>query len=215
MLARCLVLGLLVISGGALGETPEVAVSFLVDPDRPMAYVSVDHIGLGEKSEEDGQQHRLVWLRFHNNCKLPINLVVNGEGGEDKLSKISIHYQLRAEKEGLRIISNIAQERKDELKRKRVMATMPHDLMPDVGSPYTVEAGANVLFSLRANRFSEYWSIRIPFTFYFPPGRGLRDDDVQGYVEMAVTFDLYALSRAMRDEIAADQESGNAKSGSK
>jgi hypothetical protein len=41
-----------------------------------MAYLSVDHVGFG--AAERGVRKERVWLRFKNNCRLPISLHANG-----------------------------------------------------------------------------------------------------------------------------------------
>jgi hypothetical protein len=45
--------------------------NFLIEPNRPLVYVHVDHVGLGAP-EEDGKRHERIWLELHNNCLLPI-----------------------------------------------------------------------------------------------------------------------------------------------
>ena len=66
--------------------------SFLVEPNRPMVYLTVDHVGFG--GFEGGVRKRRVWLRFQNNCHLPIDLHVSGAPTDAPDDRLTVMYEL-------------------------------------------------------------------------------------------------------------------------
>ena len=51
--------------------------SFVRDANRPFVYLAFDHIGKGVQRNQDEPSIR-IWLRFVNNCNVPIVLHASG-----------------------------------------------------------------------------------------------------------------------------------------
>ena len=63
--------------------------NFLIEPNRPLVYLHVDHVGLGTP-EEDGKRHERIWLELHNNCLLPISVRTSGAPSGDRADAIGV-----------------------------------------------------------------------------------------------------------------------------
>ena len=63
--------------------------NFLIEPNRPLVYVHVDHVGLGAP-EEDGKRRERIWLELHNNCLLPISVRTYGAPSGDVADAVGV-----------------------------------------------------------------------------------------------------------------------------
>jgi hypothetical protein len=170
--------------------------SFLIEPNRPMAYLSVDHVGFG--AAEGGVRKERVWLRFKNNCRLPIDLHANGAPTDAPFDDMTVMYELiRPTMRGI-----LVTEDGPHPKAKRV--TPPPDTMSEVGSSVTVLSGESALFSVPSAHFSKDWEMHIPFKFRLPPGKGPRDDNAWGgEPEMFLTYTFWDLRPSVQRALTA------------
>jgi hypothetical protein len=160
--------------------------SFLIEPNRPMAYLSVDHVGFG--AAEGGVRKQRVWLRFKNNCRLPISLRANGAPTDAPDDDMTLMYELVQPT----IRGVVITEGTSHPESKRV--TPPPDTMSEVGSSVTVLPGESALFSVPRTHFGKDWEMRIPFQFRLPPGKGPRDENASGgEPEMFLTYCFWDL----------------------
>ena len=125
--------------------------SFLIEPSRPMVYLSVDHVGFG--AAEGGVRKERVWLRFKNNCRLPIDVHANGAPTDAPDDGMTVTYELvRPITRGVEVGEGVSHP-----KAKRV--TPPPDTMSEVGSFATVLPGEGVVFSVPKAHFSRDWEM--------------------------------------------------------
>jgi hypothetical protein len=192
--ARWLLLCLTLLSLSAHGQSIQPG-SFLVEPTRPMVYLSVDHVGFG--LPEGGSRKQRVWLRFQNNCGLPIDLQVNGAPADTPDDRLTVMYELAVPtSRGVEVTEG---ERPPE--RKRVIP--PPDTMSEVGSIHTVLPGEGVLFSVPATHFSKEWEIHIPFRFRLPRGKGFRDENAWGGdPEMFLAYTFWDLPPSVQKDLS-------------
>jgi hypothetical protein len=156
--------------------------NFLIEPNRPLVYVHVDHVGLGAP-EEDGKRRERIWLELHNNCLLPIWVRTYGAPSGDAADAVGVMDIL--------VPADFppAKEKEDP-----GLKNMPSSTWFDVGSRATIATGKSLLFSLPADHFSKRWEIHIPYEFDLPPGKGPRDDAVWGgQTEMFLSYSFYDL----------------------
>lgn len=187
------VIPLLFLSTFARAQENAAREHFLIHPDRPFAYLHLNHIGLGSP-EEDGKPHERVWLELHNNCALPIKLVVNGSPAGDSADSVSVMDRL-VRRFQYRVLSA-------EEDAALGPSNMPRDTSFDVGSGYIVEPGAYLLFSLPASHFSRRWDIQIHFRFDLPTRDVMRDSDVWGgQTSMYLSYSLYDLPEPTQTEL--------------
>jgi hypothetical protein len=156
--------------------------NFLIEPNRPLVYVHVDHVGLGAP-EEDGKRHERIWLELHNNCLLPIWVRTYGAPSGDSADAVGVMDIL--------VPADLPPAKeKEDLGSKN----MPSSTWFDVGSRDTIATGKSLLFSLPADHFSKRWDIHIPYEFDLPPGKGPRDDVAWGgQTEMFLSYSFYDL----------------------
>jgi hypothetical protein len=156
--------------------------NFLIEANRPMVYLHVDHVGLGAR-EEDGKRHDRILLELHNNSLLPISVRTSGAPAGDS-----------ADATGVMDILVPADFPPAEEKEGLGSKNMPSSTWFDVGSRATIATGKSLLFSLPADHFSKRWDIHIPFKFDLPPGKGPRDDAAWGgTTEMFLSYSFYDL----------------------
>ena len=151
-----------------------------------MVYLSVDHVGFG--AAEGGVRKERVWLRFKNNCRLPIDVHANGAPTDAPDDGMTVTYELvRPITRGVEVGEGVSHP-----KAKRV--TPPPDTMSEVGSFATVLPGEGVVFSVPKAHFSRDWEMHFPFRFHLPSGKGLRDENAWGgEPEMFLTYTFWDL----------------------
>ena len=175
-------------------QTGPSARPFLIEPNRPLAYLHLDHIGLGAP-EEDGKRHERVWVELHNNCRQSITVNTSGAPTGDTADATGVMDEL------IRTPSFGKLAEADD--KKLGPKEMPHDTSFDVGSLTTIKPGKILLFSLPANHFSKRWEIRIRFSFDLPPGKGPRDEnDWGGQVQMFLSYSFYDLPPSAQRELS-------------
>jgi hypothetical protein len=170
--------------------------SFLIEPNRPLAYLSVDHVGFGAAKGEVRRER--VWLRFKNNCRLPIVLHANGAPTDAPDDDMTVMYELvRPTMRGVVVTLGGSHP-----KAKGVIP--PPDTMSEVGSSVTVLPGESALFSVPTAHFSKEWEMHIPFLFRLPPGKEPRDENAWGgEPEMFLTYTFWDLPPSVQRGLSA------------
>jgi hypothetical protein len=171
--------------------------NFLIEPNRPMVYLRVDHVGLGAQ-EKDGKSHERVWLELHNNSLLPISVRTSGAPlGDSKGSTGVMVILVPADYPmGITVSTDHPPVNGNEDSSPK---DMPSSSWFEVGSIATITSGKSLLFSLPADHFSKRWHIHIPFEFALPPGKGPRDDAAWGgTTEMFLSYSFHDLPESVR-----------------
>jgi hypothetical protein len=155
--------------------------SFLVDASKPYVYLEFDHIGPRVPRNED-EPKTGIWLRLHNNCKVPIIVRTFGVPPGSPAGEVGVLDNVVAnpkEVTGDGVVTYGSPPMTDprpplllggqgEAKREvvpAVTATMPHGYMFSASSFVTIAPDRNVYFSLPSNQVSNEWHVEIPFRF--------------------------------------------------
>jgi hypothetical protein len=176
---RSFVLSLLILtlcSASTLLRAQVTAKGFLIDPNRPYVYLKFDHIGPGVSIREDEPRAR-IWLRFTNNCSLPIFVRMFGSriGSEEWVEDRIVANEPPM---GVGMLSDGTITPK--IWKKATPDELPRDYSSEVGGLHSIAPGEALLFSLPINHVSERWHFEIPFEFGLPKGRVPRDPNVGG-----------------------------------
>jgi hypothetical protein len=161
-----------------------------------MTYLVVDHVGTGTPQ---GGDHLRVWLQFQNNCRVPIELHVNGAPLDAPEDKVTVMYAIvEPVDRGVRVIADT------DPTNEPAKSGLPRGTMSEVGSPFTVLPGKAVLFSIPIEEFSTHWEFHIPFWFQLPRGNKLRDENAWGgEPEMFLTYSFWDLPPKVQKELKA------------
>ena len=196
-----------VLCGSSGAQDAEMRNRFLLNVDRPFAYIKFDHIGPSTCREESESAPR-IWLRLTNNCRIPITVDANGVCDGSPKDEVGVNYEVVrdhpvpggfAEAAPLHEIeSKPKQDRREaNLKAEQV----PPGTMSDVCSLVTVDPEQGILFSVPANTLSRKWHIEIPFKFDLPRGKGPRDPKNGGEPQMFILYDLWDLPPIARQQL--------------
>jgi hypothetical protein len=176
---------------------------FVIDTNRPYAYLKFDHIGKGIQREESEPTSR-IWLRLTNNCRLPIAIRTfgvpddspkNEQGVMDIIVAIEPH-RVEIVRDGAVFVK----ARPDEL---------PHDYWFEVGTSQIVPPRAALLFSVPINHVGPRWSFEIPFDFEVAKGKVPRDPSVGGFPKMVFHYAMYDLPPEAQREVERWYNIGN------
>jgi hypothetical protein len=195
-------LGLVCVAAGLGGirlqaQSAPKSPNFLLEPNRPMVYLHVDHVGAGSP-EEDGKTHLRVWVALQNNCTLPIRIRTYGAPAGDSSDSVGVMDVIVPRK----IFKLLTPEQEKKLGPKR---PMPFGTWYDVGSTDVIQPGERLYFSLPREHFSKRWDIHIPFSFDLPPGKGPRDDTAWGgYTEMFLSYSFEDLPESVQKTLGLD-----------
>ena len=164
-----------------------------------MAYLSVDHVGFG--GAEGRIRKERVWLRFKNNCRLPISLHANGAPTDAPDDDMTVMYELI--RPMMRRVVITAGRSHPEAKR----VTPPPDTMSEVGSSVMVLPGESALFSVPRTHCSKDWEMHIPFQFRLPPGKGPWHDNAWGAEsEMFLAYTFWYLPPSVQRASSASKK---------
>jgi len=170
--------------------------SFVIDANRPYAYVKFDHIGKGVKRSDEEPDLR-IWLRLTNNCRLPI--MVNTTGVPEGVLKDETGVMdiiVADEPPRGPVITGIRADGTLVGPKPFVKATpdeLPHDYWYEVGSRQAIASGTDLLFSVPINHIGPRWSFEIPFEFDVVNGKFPRDPNVNGFPRMVFPYSMYDL----------------------
>jgi len=82
-----------VVSMTLLAQSTKTDKGFLIDVNLPFVYVKFDHIGPGAPRSADEPNSR-IWLRFTNNCRIPILVRANGVPDESPKGEVGLEWEV-------------------------------------------------------------------------------------------------------------------------
>jgi hypothetical protein len=194
--------------------------NFVIDTNRAFVYLRFDHVGKGPK-RWDAEPELRIWLRFVNNCNVPIELSTYGtpEGGpteevgvmdevvENPRPRIEITSGPPIETTSVDSAVPGSQppsgqaEPNTRPEAANEPEEMPTDYWFELGSWMTVQPGKEVLFSIPVNHLGKKWHVEIPFEFKDAGGKFPRDPMNGGQPQMRLLYSLYDLPDQARAEI--------------
>ncbi len=146
--------------------------SFVLNESKPYAYITFDHVGkrkpLGKGETEQG-----LWLRFVNNCRVPL-VIATFEPGTGDAGVGVFHDVVPYEAGVVRGIPGPQREApSNETRQEPSIQVMNHPggYSGEVSSTTTVGPGESVLFSVPSNHVSPNWYLRVRFTLAVSPTR--------------------------------------------
>jgi hypothetical protein len=177
---------------------------FVIDTNRPYAYVKFDHIGKGVKRSDEEPDLR-IWLRLTNNCRLPITVrtfEVPDGGLEDEQGVMDMIVAIEPPRGpvfiGTRADGTVMGP---EPFVKATPDELPHDYWFEVGSAQAIEPGTDLLFSVPINHVGPRWSFEIPFEFEGVNGKYPRDPTVSGFPRIVFPYSMYDLPPDAKREV--------------
>jgi hypothetical protein len=167
---------------------------FLIDPDRPMTYLAVDHVGTATPRPGG---HLRIWLQFHNNCNIPIELHAHGAPLEAPEDELTLMYEIvQPVNRGVKVFTD--SDPADVLAKSEP----PPGTMSEVGSSFAVLPGKAVLFSVPIEEFSTHWEFHIPFRLQLPRGNKPRDENAWGgEPEMFLEYSFWDLPAGTQKQL--------------
>jgi hypothetical protein len=191
---------------------------FVIDTNREFVYLKFDHMGRGLRRREAEPEVRL-WLRFVNNCNVPVNLHTFGVPEGSPRYEVGVMDEVVEDRPDLQVISDddepppinwsaLESNSRSEQPAPAVkqQANNQSERIPDgywfeVGSFMTVRPGEEVLFSIPIDQLTRKWHVQIPFEFEVPKAKVPRDPKVGGEPEMYLSYSLYDLPDEVREKI--------------
>ncbi len=192
--------------------------NFVIDTNREFVYLKLDHTGKGIQRSEDEPEMRL-WLRFVNNCNVPIELRTFGVPEGSPPGEFGVMDEVVRDTPLRFVISdgdapatiNWPALESDSPSSHPEPATSsqtskepgepPADYWFELGFLTTVLPGREILFSIPINQIGKRWHIQIPFEFKVPEGKVPRDPKIGGLPEMYLTYSLYDLPHDVQAKI--------------
>ena len=190
---------------------------FVIDASRPFVYVKFDHIGPGIPRTGDEPATR-IWLRFVNNCRVPVVVRANGVPDQSPKEEVGLEYDVVGNRPTYPMVSfSMRVDTRPRLPTKIEPATkavpkeseqdtpqIPQGYMEEVSSTAVIDSGEEILFSMPVNHLSKRWHVEIPFEFEVPRGKGPHDDRTGGIPIMVVEYTLYDLPPNSQAEIPTE-----------
>jgi len=201
-------------------QKPQSSSKFVIDTNREFVYLKFDHLGKGIK-RWDSEPEMRIWLRFVNNCNVPIMLRAYSAPEGSPREEIGVMDQVvkdpppfmqvvtdEEDVPGPKVWTSlepadlpaqappVAKPRSSD-----EPATPPPDYWFELGSQLTVRPGKEVLFSIPVNQLGKKWHVEIPFEFEVPEGKIPRDPNIGGQPEMHLYYSIYDLPDQARAEI--------------
>lgn len=137
---------------------------FVLDQAKPYVYIAFDHAGkrkpLGRGESKEG-----FWLKFVNNCRVPVTIGTFGTGSDDPGVGV-FDEVVPIQTGGSGGIPEAPESGRPGPSRKP-----PEGYYAEVGSAMTVAPGESVLFSVPSNHLSPGWHLRVRFTLAVSPSK--------------------------------------------
>ena len=164
--------------------------NFIIDVNRPFAYIIFDHLGSGIPMNDKESSSRL-FLKLVNNTTLPIDVIRVGGPTSTSTKDYRIEDRVVADHPGsfAETEQSIAENKICEIQ----MRSIPDGYGFEVGSPITVAPGKDILFSVPSNHLSRCWHMEIPFKFKLPVGNVPRPENVGGQPLMHIYYTWWDL----------------------
>ncbi len=211
---------LAIIVGGAIApsfpQQPKSSSKFVIDPNREFVYLKFDHMGRGIK-RWDFEPEMRIWLRFVNNCNVPINLRTYGEPDQSPAEEVGVMDQVVEDPPPfMQVVTDedapapkvwTSLDPADLPAQPSPVSKSQADIKPatpppgywfELGSQLTVRPGKEVLFSIPVNQLGKKWHVEIPFEFQVPEGKIPRDPSIGGLPVMHLEYSRYDLPGAAR-----------------
>ena len=162
MRCRCLAVATAVLCGVALApaqtspNSKPQRTAFAIDREKPFAYIEFIKKDRRKKvvpSEPDTG----LWLRFVNNCHVPIGIETVGNGDDVRV----LHEVVYIEEIGLIAVM----DGKRVSPEKTPRSEMPKGYSSDVPDLRVIQPGDDFRFSIPANHVSKDWYILVRFEF--------------------------------------------------
>jgi hypothetical protein len=183
---------------------------FVIDPNRPFAYIKFDHIGSGLQRWESEPISR-IWFRLTNNCMLPITINTYGvPDGSPKDEQGIMDMVVAIEPD--RVMLSLGRRDGTVVPKPFVKARpeeLPHDYWLEVGSFQSIPPGKALLFSVPINHVGPQWYFEIPFHFEIANGRFPRDPSVGGFPAMKFHYVMNDLPPGAQREVEQWYDSAN------
>ena len=180
---------------------------FLVNADRPFAYIKFDHIG-PSACQEQGESAPRIWLRLTNNCRIPITVHANGVCDGSPKDEVGVNYEVVPDHPVLEISAEGAplqeiEPRPNQNGREANSKAdqVPPGTMSEVCSLVTIDPEEEILFNVPANTVSKKWHMEIPFEFDLPRGKGSRDPNNGGEPQMVISYGLWDLPPKAQEQL--------------
>jgi hypothetical protein len=205
-----LAVSLCFVSSNSQAQKTDDGSSFVIDANRPYAYLKFDHVGKGTQREESEPTSR-IWLRLTNNCRLPITIRTFGvpDGSpKDERGVMDIIVAIeRPQGTGHVIMPDGTEPLLPIVKAKP--EDLPHGYWFELGSSQSIPPGRALLFSVPINHVGPQWSFEIPFEFEVAKGKFPRDPSVGGFPKMVFHYTMYDLPPEARREVERWHETKN------
>jgi hypothetical protein len=145
--------------------------SFVLNEAKPYVYIAFDHAG-NRKPLGQGESAQGFWLKFVNNCRVPVTVATfetgTGDPGIGVLHDV-VPYQTSRVKG---IPGPQAETSSKAGDGPSESATKPPEgYSAEVSSTTTVAPGESVQFSVPFNHLSPSWYLRVRFTLAVSPNR--------------------------------------------
>lgn len=159
-----------------LGAKGKISLPFILDSSKPYVYLAFDHAG-DRTPVYPSEDKKGIWLRFVNNCRIPVAIKTFDPGTEDP--GVGVQHEVVP-------IQSASFGETPSLTNKADRGGSRTDLKPPEGysaelaTLKIVEPGESVLFSVPLDHLSPYWHLRVQFTLDVS---GQRGDQPYSYVE--------------------------------
>jgi hypothetical protein len=157
---------LFLLASSMVQTTQGNANAFVLDSTKPYVYIAFDHAG-SRAPIFAGESPEGLWLRFVNNCRLPVVIGTFDPGTGEK--GIGVLYDVVAiPSSGSGGIPSLPGDKE----RAREQAPEGYSSTASAYSTMTVAPGKSVLFSIPKNHLARNWFIRVQFTLDVGEARG-------------------------------------------
>jgi len=184
----------------------DIAERFIFNKERAFTYLQFDHVGQGPRRNEKEPAYR-IWLRFVNNCRVPIVIRTSGVPDGSPVGEVGIFHSVVANPPTYGYSGGVILESGASAKPAESPAAtppMPEGYDTDVSSTETLQASESLLFSIPINHLSGKWHIEIPFRFDVPHKRPLHyEASIGGQPHMVITYFLSDLPTDARKQVEA------------
>ena len=161
---RSIFVFLLIASAAAVAQN-KTPISFVLDKSKPYVFIEFDRAGKRQPVLLDESDYG-VWLRFVNNCRVPITIGTFGTGTDDPGVGV-LHDVVQIPAAGYGGYPEPAGTRRTPFREP----PMGYNNI-DVHSLMTVYPGKSVLFSVPLEHLSPHWYIRVEFNLEVSKDRG-------------------------------------------
>ena len=165
----CLIAAGLLSTANAQDKAPQ---PFVLNEAKPYVYIAFDHGG-NRKPLGQGENKQGFWLKFVNNCRVPVTLATFETGTSDPGIGV-LHDVVPYQASVVKGVPGPQAETQSEAERdasSEPAEKPPEGYSSEVSSMTTVSPGESVLFSVPSNHVSPNWYLRVRFILAVSPNR--------------------------------------------